>query len=570
MAFITKLITVDVARENTFQSIIAKQYDTNSRFLKVTLTNEGEQIFVSPTSTVTVNALREDNSAKSFFGTVNEDGTVTVPLTDWMIELDGTVKCDISVIDSEQRKLTSTFFTINVEAASCSKTDIIEDENYDILVTLLSDVTDSKRECDAATALATSAAEKANSAAVAADGAENVNISAVQTQTGADITVTDRTGTPTTVHIDTLMNINSWQDVQSAVRLGLGRNLFPVGYEFTTFDSTMGTDITWVVRGHDHHRPANSRLTHSMTLETKYLYSKKNYTHWQFDGAEALYYAATEFPAGTYHFTWDFATSAVKAGTYQFTLTKSVPAGGQIVLGTNSNIKAITDCKISTYSEVGGTTAIENEIAVTLGSEGTNLGTISKSSTTSENLNCAQRIIWGSNNYAQSAIRQWINRAVTGYGLWNPTNKFDRPPTWTGRTDGFMTGLPEDFLAVVEPAIIPCHTNFAFEVNSLNGTEFTNNQTYELKDKFFLLSRPEIYGNWDNADYKDGELLEFYEGLTATERIKYDTAGATYNSWLRSSVAYSVHSERIVSTTGALDSIYGFGSLRISPACIIA
>jgi len=140
MAFIVKNISVDVASENIFRSIIAKQYDTDSRFLQVRLTNEGEQINVSPTSVVIINALREDNEAQAFAGTVNEDGTVTVPIAYWMLELDGQVKCDISVIDSEQRKLSSTSFTISVEAAAYSGTDITEDESYDVLVSLIAEV----------------------------------------------------------------------------------------------------------------------------------------------------------------------------------------------------------------------------------------------------------------------------------------------------------------------------------------------------------------------------------------------------------------------------------------------
>lgn len=138
MAIIFKKISVDVATENIFQSIVAKQYDTDSRFLTVQLTNEGENLVVDTTSTVVINALREDNEAKAFAGSVNEDGTVTVPITSWMLDLDGTVKCDISIYEAE-RKLTSTTFTISVEAASYAGNDIAEDENYDILVTLIAE-----------------------------------------------------------------------------------------------------------------------------------------------------------------------------------------------------------------------------------------------------------------------------------------------------------------------------------------------------------------------------------------------------------------------------------------------
>ena len=430
---------------------------------------------------------------------------------------------------------------------------------------------------------AAAAAESANNAAGAANDAtaaaakattdaEKVNISAVQTETGATISVTDREGVVTTVHIDTLTAVNTWEDIKNAVRLGLGEKLFPVGYEFTTEDSVTGAVITWVVRGHNHHTAANKKLTHTMTLEAKYVYGTAagTYKTLVFDAYEALYYAAEELPAGTYNFILDYTTSNVVSGTYQFTLTKAVPAGGQIVLGTNSNSNAITSCKIATYDTIAGTSAIESGIVVTEGSEGVNLGTIKSTSATSENLNCAQRILWGSNNYAQSAARQWLNSDAAAGAVWAPTNKFDRRPSWAASNSGFMLGLPADFIAAVQTAAIPCRTNSVFEVNSLDGTEYTVNQVYTLKDRFFLLSRPEIYGTWDSATYKDGELLEFYENLTNAERIKYDAAGSPRTCWLRSPTPGYASHERLVSTSGARDSGDAISGIGVAPACIIA
>ena len=122
----------------------------------------------------------------------------------------------------------------------------------------------------------------------------------------------------------------------------------------------------------------------------------------------------------------------------------------------------------------------------------------------------------------------------------------------------------------MQPAVIPCRTNSVFEVNSLDGTEYTVNQVYTLKDRFFLLSRPEIYGTWDSATYKDGTLLEFYEGLTDTERIKYDAAGSARNCWLRSPTPGGANGERIVNTSGALGNYNASGAYGVAPACIIA
>ena len=381
-----------------------------------------------------------------------------------------------------------------------------------------------------ATENANSATENANKAA---EGAGNLNISAEQTATGATITVTDREGVQTSVHIDTLTAIKTWEDVKNAVRLGLGATLFPVGYEFTTEDSVTGAVITWVVRGHDNHIAANKKLAHTMTLETKYVYGTANgtYRSFVFDATEALYYAAEELPAGTYNFTLlaGYDTTYGGGKTLSFTLTKPVPAGG-VIMFPWAYQKQSTDTKISTYASNAATAAIES-VAVTESADGTSLGVADG---TAENLNHTHRIRYGSNNYAQSAARQWLNSDAAAGGVWAPTTVFDRPPSWNTSYSGFMLGLPADFLAVVQPAAIPCRTNSIFEVNSLDGTEFATNQVYTLKDKFFLLSRPEIYGTWDSATYKDGTLLEFYEGLTDTERIKYDAAGSARYCWLRS------------------------------------
>lgn len=405
--------------------------------------------------------------------------------------------------------------------------------------------------------------------AEAVEGVENINISAEQTVTGVIITITDRDGVQTSVHISTLMTIKTWEDVKNAVRLGLGDTLFPVGYEFTTEDSVTGAVITWVVRGHDNHIAANKNLTHTMTLETKYVYGTTNgtYRSFVFDATEALYYAAEELPAGTYNFTLlaDYDATYGGGKTLSFTLTKPVPAGG-VIMFPWAYQKQSTDTKISTYASNAATAVIES-VAVTESADGTSLGVADG---TVENLNHTHRIRYGSNNYAQSAVRQWLNSDAAAGAVWAPTNKFDRRPSWATSYSGFMLGLPAEFLAAVQPAAIPCRTNSVFEVNSFDGTEFTINQVYTLKDKFFLLSRPEIYGTWDNATYKDGTLLEFYEGLTDTERIKYDAAGSARSCWLRSPDPGLANLEHDVHTSGALSRNGVYSAFGVAPACIIA
>ena len=565
---IRQKLSLDFGRDTHPITVFAKQNDTKTRFLEITPLNCGQAYAIEDGVTPRLQLTKADGHTVLNDATV-ENGVIVVELTPQALAAAGVAVAEIGLYKGEAL-LSSQIFYIDVERTAFDKDAPASSDEFNALTAALAEVnTVAERAATIASEIANEAADNANGAA---EGAEKVNISAVQTETGATISVTDREGTVTTVHIDTLTAVNTWEDIKNAVRLGLGAKLFPVGYEFTTEDATTGAVITWVVRDHDKHAAANGKLTHSMTLEAKYVYSNSagTYLTLVFDAYEALYYAAEEIPAGTYNFTWNYATGSMVNGTYQFTLTKAVPAGGQIVLGTNSSSTAITGCKIATYATVAATAAIESGIVVTEGSEGTNLGTIAATSATSENLNCAQRIMWGSNNYAQSAARQWLNSDAAAGSVWTPTNKFDRAPSWATSKAGFMKGLPADFLAAVQPAAIPCRTNSVFEVNSLDGTEYTVNTVYTLNDMFFMLSRPEIYGSWDSSSIKDGELLEYYEGLTDIERIKYDAAGSARNCWLRSPYPGHAYYERYVDASGALNSgnaIYGSG---VAPACIIA
>lgn len=125
MAEIIKEVRIDVSQPNVFQAIIAKQLDCNSRFLKVTLTDSGVKISVPNTAEVTINANRPDGQSKSFIGVANDDGTFTVPLTQWMLEIAGMLKCDVSVINTtDKKRLTSTDFEVVVQEAANRDTDV--------------------------------------------------------------------------------------------------------------------------------------------------------------------------------------------------------------------------------------------------------------------------------------------------------------------------------------------------------------------------------------------------------------------------------------------------------------
>ena len=162
MIEIIKELNIEVSKPNVFQAVVAKQYDMNTRFIKATFVDFGEKITIpqSATLSVIINALRPDGESKGFDGVINDDGTVTVPLHSWMLELVGTVTCDISVIDmahDNNKKLTTTSFTLLVEKAAWGGDGITSDPQYDVMVELL-------ERCVAASELAEDALQKSTEA----------------------------------------------------------------------------------------------------------------------------------------------------------------------------------------------------------------------------------------------------------------------------------------------------------------------------------------------------------------------------------------------------------------------
>lgn len=166
MIEIIKELNIEVSKPNVFQAVVAKQYDMNTRFIKATFVDGGNKIYIDPNATVSVviNALRPDGESRGFDGVINDDGTVTVPLHSWMLQLVGTVICDISVIDigdieteDDNKKLTTTSFTLLVEQAAYGGEDVTSDPQYDVLVQLL-------ETCNEAGSVAQEALDKSNEA----------------------------------------------------------------------------------------------------------------------------------------------------------------------------------------------------------------------------------------------------------------------------------------------------------------------------------------------------------------------------------------------------------------------
>ena len=129
-------LTLDTFRENRVQEPVVTQYDYGSRFMDVTMTTMGVFQPIPSTALVLINVTRADGESDSFSGEVNADGTVHVPINQWMTALDDRVKYTVSAITDKRLSTTPSTFLVK---ASPNQTDIPSEgtEEADLLAEVL-------------------------------------------------------------------------------------------------------------------------------------------------------------------------------------------------------------------------------------------------------------------------------------------------------------------------------------------------------------------------------------------------------------------------------------------------
>ena len=352
----------------------------------------------------------------------------------------------------------------------------------------------------------------------------------------------------------------SWNHVQELVHAGLHNKVFHIKDQLTCQKNS--NNLVWDVIGINHDTPSDPQYTRSMTLQLHDQFS----TAMQFDAPEAFYYCETALTAGTYYFTinstYDTANNDLSA--YQFTLTQDVPAGGQLTFPWSSGVASAV--KVNSFASRTSTTAIE-QVSVTEGTDGQNLGNLTIAGDFSNNLNSIHRVRYGSNNYKESAIRQWLNSSAAAGSVWKPQTKWDRPPAWAATTAGFMNGMDADFLAVIGKTHIIVARNTACEGGGYD----------EMDDYFFLLSRREAYTGNEVASVIEGEPYPYYSDYSDLSapgagndgnRVKYRGGSAQW-WWLRTSTSGNGSDVRRVGTPGNLHSNGAYTGLGVAPACNI-
>lgn len=365
--------------------------------------------------------------------------------------------------------------------------------------------------------------------------------------------------------------VRDWRAVKKLVEDGLAVHEFPVGTSIEdTWKKNADTNVTapWDVVHYDS----------SGNMYLKWHYALPDAV--PFDAPEAIYYADENgLPAGTYNITIgsSYGNGWVQGQTMEFTLNNDMAEGDQLYIdcGANYNNNPANGRTWNVYAK-GSTTSKDTGIT-SIGTGGTNLGTIGNVNPQKTNgqLNAISRVIYGSGRWSESAIRQYLNSTAAAGAWWTAKNGWDRPPSQAASIRGFLAGCDSSFLEILEEVPV---------VTALNTVEGFAETTETTMDKIFLPSLQEMYvqpqldsvegEDWDY--FKDlaedaGLTGKFQQGGTYPILITYQADNKTTSAliWLRSAYLSHANDAWIVYASGFVNSNYAHYARRGCPACKI-
>ena len=345
-------------------------------------------------------------------------------------------------------------------------------------------------------------------------------------------------------------DLNDPTTMARLVRAGMGETAYPVGSQVTVTHSVYG-DLVFDVVAHNFHKKTGDENAPTMTL-----LMHDTIPDISFDAAELLWANTTgkALPAGTYNFALYYGgfnnymmIITDTDGTYQFTTTKEIPKNGgfrhsTIGLRTTTNKSGVTGGTITTYDASG--TVVESDLAVTEGSDGTALGTASGYKkfcvNTVGTFNSSLRNASGSNNWAESDTRQWLNSTAAASKWWSKRTPFDLPSGYASKA-GFLNGFDRTFQKAIGGVTIETTSNEVYEYDTELDTAYTTN------DKMFLCG---------DSDPTDAEADPIY-GL----RVCF--------SFLPQVIPLCVFDYRGLYQKAVAVSGFSNDSTRIQPCCVI-
>ena len=358
-----------------------------------------------------------------------------------------------------------------------------------------------------------------------------------------------------------------WQKVRTLIANGVGESAFAIGTQliekWTDTADSKEYDMPWQVNHFEDMTLEDGELVPGMWLQSHYTLPFGI----QFSHQRAFLACPDGLSAGTYNF--DFANAwgnNVKPGiNYQFTLTKPVEKGGRLAGCYGAPDQAPSNWKVYSYGANGIT--LNETVDVTVGSGGTNLGTI-KQDSRSGNLNSVQEMAYGWNRWKTSALRQYLNSNKPKGQWWTPQDQWDICPDQLASKDGFLCGMPEEMLNCLKKVKVVTYANI---VND-EGAEDITYDYVTLPSLSQMFIEPQKNGEGDVHTYwkrRSGRTTPCEWYTNYPNMVEYSIANKTSPQYvrLRSSHLGSACYTWDVNTSGGVD--YGNASNAYSFAPLV-
>ena len=323
------------------------------------------------------------------------------------------------------------------------------------------------------------------------------------------------------------------------------------------------------VLDHDYDTPVDAAIKHTMTIGMNNCFENR-----QFDAPEALIATPDGLTNARYYVVSDhgaYNNSTTEDGNFGFTPTVTpnlvrYVRHSQIGMYRSSYTgkTEVLSGKFITYD--ANFTELE-ECATDEGTTGTLLGTVTAETPTykvGDNVNYTRRNQYGSNDWATSNMRQYLNSVGTGW--WRQQTPFDFPPSGVATLKGFLTGI-DPSLRVHMQKVKKTYAKHAVDGGGLGVVE----------DKVFLLGMTETNFGKNNSQDESSYGLDnaiktvpyaYYKDATNADMIKL-LSGSPRTWWLRGSYPSGCNLVRSVYTDGSLSNYHARDADGLVAACVI-
>ena len=299
------------------------------------------------------------------------------------------------------------------------------------------------------------------------------------------------------------------------------------------------------------------------------LMSKDAITELPYDGQEAIWANTSLLPAGNYNFQATVAYGKLKVGYYNFTLSSDVPANSLFVGFPNVYDDEPSGTPVKIYDSFTSTTEIQSAtMTYSSSAVGTTLCQISEAGNTSNNITPLRRFAYGSNNWAQSNLRQFLNSESSAGQVFTQQHSRDRVDASFLQLDGFMKGLDSDF----KNLLVSTKRRY---VSSNVGEEsgYTVGGSYQCSDKIFIPTRLEVQGDKElsSVSYGIGSKFKYFDIHTDRRKKKIGTS-TNISYQLSTPDRATAHKRRLVNTSnsGSVVTDNANNSYGVVVCCVIA